>query len=423
MKSKSLLLKTVLAGFVKALAAVIAFIMTAAVTRSLGAAEAGLFLLSITVLTFTGVFFRLGLDNVILKVVSADGGGSYSVGVVTTALFAAFFCSFIFAVLVFNVAGIISIQVFSKPSFEPVLSIMIWALPFMLVYFLLSFAFQGFYRVVLAIWFQNLGVSFVFLVLVLIAYFTLGISKFTAEGASQLYLSAVLLTCVLAVIFWHHQIKGRWERGNIRDKKLWGSASNHWIASSMILCVEWSGLLIAGMYVTSEEVAYLSTAQRTATLAGFVLMVANMVVAPRYARLWTEGKIKEFQQLARWSTRAVILMALPIVAIMVCFPEVIMQLFGPEFIQAANLLAIMAVGQFICVSTGSVRYLLGMTGHEKDFRRVTFFSGPFTIILNLILIPFYGVLGAAIGTAVGLAVQNTFALIMVRKRLGFWPIG
>jgi len=100
-----------------------------------------------------------------------------------------------------------------------------------------------------------------------------------------------------------------------------------------------------------------------------------------------------------------------------------MGLFGDEFIVAGNLLVIMAIGQFINVATGSVGYLLNMSGHERDFRRVTFFSGPLTVILSFILIDQYGVLGAAIATAVGLSLQNILALFMVRKRLGFWPIG
>ena len=104
------------------------------------------------------------------------------------------------------------------------------------------------------------------------------------------------------------------------------------------------------------------------------------------------------------------------------FPGWIMGLFGDGYEQGALLLSIMAVGQFINVATGSVGYLLNMSGHERDFRRVTFFAGPLTVILSVLLIQHYGVLGAAIATAVGLSVQNLGALLMVRKRLGFWPL-
>ncbi|MFP6788343.1 MAG: MATE family efflux transporter [Thalassolituus sp.] len=176
-------------------------------------------------------------------------------------------------------------------------------------------------------------------------------------------------------------------------------------------------------YVSSEDLAYLTAAQRTATLTSFVLMVVNMVVAPRYARLWKEGNIARIQKLANWSTRGMILFVTPIVTVMIFYPEMIMRLFGSEFEKGARLLSIITVGQFVNVATGSVVYLLNMSGHERDFRRVTFFAGPLTIILALVFTHFWGVLGAASATAIGLSVQNLLALAMVKKRLGFWPIG
>ncbi|MEY8213179.1 MAG: MATE family efflux transporter, partial [Colwellia sp.] len=132
----------------------------------------------------------------------------------------------------------------------------------------------------------------------------------------------------------------------------------------MSLAVQWSGVLIAAVFVSSTDIAYLSAAQRTAMLTSFVLLVVNMVVAPRYARLWQENKINEIQRLAKWSTRGMAMLAAPIVAAMIFLPEVIMGLFGAEFKVAGNLLAIMAIGQFINVATGSVGYLLNMSGHE-----------------------------------------------------------
>ena len=259
-----------------------------------------------------------------------------------------------------------------------------------------------------------------FLVLFLAAYsYGLGLN---AVSVSNYYLVAAMFVCLLALILWHKQINGQWG-GKLKDSELWHSSSNLWAATSMSLTVQWSGILMAGIFVSSSEIAFLSAAQRTAMLTSFVLMVVNMVVAPRYARLWQENKTQEIQQLAKWSTRGMIALALPLVAAMIFIPESIMGLFGDEFVVAGNLLAIMAVGQFINVATGSVGYLLTMSGHEKDFRRVTFFAGPLTVILSYFLIMEYSVLGAAIATAIGLSLQNLLAMAMVHKRLGFWPIG
>ncbi|MFQ3191188.1 MAG: O-antigen/teichoic acid export membrane protein [Paraglaciecola sp.] len=420
MKKSSLLIKTALTAAIKAMAAFIAFFMTAAITRIMGAEEAGLFLLAISILAFSSIFFRLGLDNVLLRLIGADRGTPRSIEAVSTGIVWSVLASGVFTLLVISYPDFLAHYVFSKPEFSKVISIMIWALPFIVVFMLLSFGFQAFYRVIVATWFQNLGLSFIFLVMFLAAYFY--DLEMSAASSSIYYLIAAIVVCIWALILWHKQINGQWSV-KLRDAELWNSSSNLWVASSMSLIVQWSGVLMAGIFVSSSEIAFLSAAQRTAMLTSFVLIVVNMVVAPRYALLWKENKLNEIQRLAKWSTRGMVVLALPIITFMLVMPDFIMGLFGDEFVVAGNLLAIMAIGQFINVATGSVGFLLNMSGHERDFRRVTMFAGPLTIILSYFFIVQWGVLGAAIATAVGMSVQNIGALFMVRKHLGFWPIG
>jgi O-antigen/teichoic acid export membrane protein len=83
------------------------------------------------------------------------------------------------------------------------------------------------------------------------------------------------------------------------------------------------------------------------------------------------------------------------------------------------LLRILAIGQFISVSSGSVAYLLNMTGHEKDMRNVLTVNAVLTIVLALILNPIYGAIGSAVASAIGIASTNLMAIGFVKKRLGF----
>ena len=423
MKTRALLLKTLIAAAVKASAAFIAFFMTVALTRLLGASESGLFLLAISILSFGSVFFRLGLDNVLIRLISSSKGDISSITAMKTALLWSSSAAITIAIFIALLAEPLSVYIFSKPEFSGILSTMIWALPFMVVFMLLGFGFQAFYRVIAATFFQNLGISFSFICLLGIVYFFWSSSDLTASYVGNLYVTSSIAVCFIALLMWHKQVEGAWGTLRVKNNELWRASSNLWAASTMSLMVQWSGVLIAGALVSSSEVAYLTAAQRTAMLTSFVLMVVNMVVAPRYALLWKEDKIKEIKRLAKWSTRGMVALALPIITIMLFMPDFIMGLFGDEFVVAGNLLAIMAIGQFINVATGSVGFLLNMSGHERDFRRVTMFAGPLTILLSYFFIVQWGVIGAAIATAVGLSLQNIGALFMVRKRLGFWPIG
>jgi len=183
--------------------------------------------------------------------------------------------------------------------------------------------------------------------------------------------------------------------------------------------VQWAGQFAAARYLDSHQIAYFASAHRTALLAGFVLIAVNLVVAPKFAYAFSKGLQADVRSLSLTSSKLMIVMASPVLLVMLLFPESLMRLFGDEYVIAAPLLQIMAVGQFINVVTGSVAYLLTMTNHEKDFRNVVLFSGPLAIVLAFYLTKEFGLIGAAYATAISVATQNLLAVYMVKKRLGF----
>ena len=416
------LIKLAFAAGAKLSAAFIAFGLTALVTRNMPNDEAGLFLLGFSILAVLSVFFRLGLDNVILRFLSAHGTDALALEKLNRGLL------WVASVVIPSTAlGMffseqIATHIFNKPAFGPVLFWMLLALPAMAIFMLLAMAFQAQHRVVITTIFQNLGISTIFVA----AFGYLWVEQpevLNAVTAAQIYAGAAGVIFLAALVTWFSQKGISFNVTSYKDKELASASTNLWVASNMSLITMWSGILIAGAIVPAEELAQLSAAQRTAMLTSFVLMVVNMVVAPRYAHMWKNGDMAGIQRLAKWSTRGMIVMVTPVVLIMIILPERVMSLFGRGFDEAGILLAIMAVGQFINVATGSVGYLLNMSGHEKDFRRVTLFVGPLTIILVILFTHSYGVVGAAIGTAVGMLMQNLGAIYMVRLRLYFYPIG
>tara|TARA_R110002095_G_scaffold53761_1_gene46540 strand:- start:105 stop:689 length:585 start_codon:yes stop_codon:yes gene_type:complete len=183
--------------------------------------------------------------------------------------------------------------------------------------------------------------------------------------------------------------------------------------------VQWSGQFMAGAYVSSEALAQLAVAQRTAMLSSFILIAVNLVVAPRFAKLYRDNDMAQLESLAIKSVKLIGLFALPVIGAMLVFPSFLMSLFGAEFTEGAALLQILAIGQFINAMTGSVGFLLMMSGHERDMRNVTLISGTLALLFTWFLTAQFGIVGAAIGTAIAVATQNLLAVYFVKKRLGF----
>lgn len=415
------LIKLGFAAGAKTAAAFAAFALTALITRNMPNDEAGLFLLGFTLITVLSIFFRLGLDNVILRFLSAHGTDEFAQEKLNRGLLWIATAAIPATVLGMALSEPIATHIFNKPGFAPVLFWMLPALPVMALFMLLAMAFQAQHRVVLTTLFQNLGISTLFITGFGYLWFQQP-DAINAVSSAQVYAVAAASIFIAAIVLWFSQRNVNFKITGYRDPELTHASMNLWTASIMSLAVQWSGILIAGAMLPAEEVAQLTAAQRTAMLTSFVLMVVNMVVAPRFARLWKEDNIQGIQYLAKWSTRGMIAMVLPVVGMMMIWPEKVMGLFGKGFEEAAVLLMILAVGQFVNVATGSVGYLLDMCGFEENYRNTLILAAILTVPLTLLLAYNFGVAGVASGTAIGLILQNLLAFYYVKCKLGFFTI-
>ena len=78
-------------------------------------------------------------------------------------------------------------------------------------------------------------------------------------------------------------------------------------------------------------------------------------------------------------------------------------------------LVILAIGQLTNAFAGPVMNILNMTGYEKSARNTMMVIVVLNILMNYVLIPYYGPLGAAISTTSTMVGWNVWAAILVYK--------
>ena len=99
----------------------------------------------------------------------------------------------------------------------------------------------------------------------------------------------------------------------------------------------------------------------------------------------------------------------------------LLHVFGEGFSSGATALAILALGQLVNIGTGTVAGLLAMVGRARmSVLNSVFFLG-LSLVLDLLMIPPWGILGAAIANATSLAAVNLLRVIQVRQVLGILP--
>lgn len=192
------------------------------------------------------------------------------------------------------------------------------------------------------------------------------------------------------------------------------------IDGAFIVLNQTDTLMIAAFLGTTEVGIY-GAAFKTAGWVSFILVSVNAIAAPMFGSLYAQDDRQSLQQLVSTIARWMFYPALMVAIGLFIFAEPVLYWFGPEFVLAKGSLIVLALGQLVNVGTGSVGYLLMMTGHHNQCAFVFGCSALVNLGLNLILIPTWGILGAAIATALSMMLWNIWLNFLVVKYLGVNP--
>lgn len=179
-------------------------------------------------------------------------------------------------------------------------------------------------------------------------------------------------------------------------------------------------MIMLGGFVDPDDIAVYTAAARTAGLICFVLYAVVAVAAPKYSALHAANKQTELRALVvavvRWIFWPSLLFGIGLVIV----GEPVLALFGPTFTSGYPVLVVLIIGNLVVASTGSSAPLLNVTGYQSTCASVFGSTVILNIVLNLVLIPQYGLMGAAIATATSMGVTSLGLTIVVRRRFGFY---
>ena len=357
-------------------------------------------------------FARLGFDNTVLRFTGANANNGATVkSVLSFALKYSLPVASAIAVILYFLSPLIASSVFNKPQMANSLAFIAPAIIGLSAVTIIAMSLQGRHKLIASIPCQNIA-HFLLCGAAVLSFNT------SAADTTALYLS-LSLGVTASFFYWIALINSNSAGNTVSPHELWNSARPNWIIVIMNQAVQWCAPIIIGVYLVAEQVAYFSVAQRIAMLTTFILMAVNLVVAPKFAAFKAANNMDGIRKTALFSVRLLVLSALPIVLFMLLLPEFLMGLFGEQFKQGAVILQILVLGQAVNVITGSVGFLLMMSGNERDMRFVTIISGCGVLLSVPLFTSLYGAMGAAVATAFFISLQNLLAVYFVKKRLGF----
>lgn len=409
--------KSAVAFVLKLVGAGLAFMLYVAIGRYLGPADAGVYFLALTIVTLLAVVARAGMDVTLPRYVAAyssENKSSSVHAVMRQGRRVVIGISIVVSCLAFGLAEWVATSWFNKPQLTHVLEMMALTVVPLALMTIHASALQGLKRTRDSMLIQSVIPPLVSLVMVLCLapYFGL-------KGVVIAYGIGLLVALAMGYLVWRRLVptEGMVDAG-IPIKVLLASSLTLLGALMLQQITLALPMLMLGAWSSSAEAGLFATAQRTASLIGLVLIAVNSIVAPKIAELYQQGDMVNLERVARRSTLLMTLTAAPALLVFTFVPDVVMRLYGVEFQEGATMLTVMALGQMVNVTTGSVGFMLIMTGNELQFLSANLLALLIGIVTAGVLIPAYGGLGAAISVAMTLAVVNLLRVRYVRQKLG-----
>lgn len=178
------------------------------------------------------------------------------------------------------------------------------------------------------------------------------------------------------------------------------------------------GILMLGILSTSGAVGVYKVSVRVTFFIRLFFKAINTMFSPIIASASSRGDNRNVERILKIVTRWSFTVGFIVFLFMFGFGELILSVFGSEFIDGILVLRIVAVSELVLILIGPLDLLLTMTGHPKLNLINSIILGVITITINILLIPKLGPVGAAIGTAAGLVVLDIIHVIQVNSKLG-----
>jgi O-antigen/teichoic acid export membrane protein len=326
-------------------------------------------------------------------------------------------------VLAFCCAGVLAaVSGQMRPELTNVLGIAILSLPFSALLLFGVAVLRGLRSPVLAA-FPRLIVRPAFIAIAVAALWFFSDRELSSHAGMLLDLLATLVALFFAYSFFRKK----------RPKELLSCKAENRIREWTQVSLPMLGIAIMQLLLRSTDtvlVGYFhgtvasgpySAANRIALLAAFGLMAVNAVLPPLISRYYACGDGANLQRLVTLAARVTFAFSVIAALVTILLRKFILEAFGQEFGTASTVLVILCCGQLVNALTGSVGFVLSMTGEHRIVVVTLIGTTIGHVALCLFLIPRYGIEGAAFATAVSIAASNIVLAIRCRSTLSIDP--
>jgi len=379
----------------------------------------GVLSLALAVFSICVLISLMGIPEGLRRYISYYlGRGSYSKvrGVLVSSIRLTLPTAIFVSALMFITSERVSTTLFHNLELSPVLKIFAIGLPFWVLAKIFIEANVGFKRVD-----YKIAAEFIQQVTKILSVLVFLIAGLGLMGASYGYLLSFFLGPVIGYYYLKKSLTFDSHYDTV-DRELLLYSWPLMLASFSQMILSWTDTIMLGYFKTEFEVGIYNAAYPIAQLLTLFGISFAIIFLPVITEFYSRRDMENLKRVYRTTTKWIITLTFPFFLLVLLFGRwAIYFLFGPEYVSGYNALSILSVGFFLNSTFILSRKILNSIARTKIVMTVSYLSASANVILNYLLIPKFGIIGASAATSISLAFSSILSFYMAHNLVEINP--
>jgi O-antigen/teichoic acid export membrane protein len=203
----------------------------------------------------------------------------------------------------------------------------------------------------------------------------------------------------------------------------WRFTAPRALATLAQIIIQRLDIVLVGIMRGPAEAAIYMAATRFLVAGQFGNSAISMAAQPRFTELFAVGDRRGANAVYEATTGWLVILTWPIYLLALVFSPQVLGIFGHSYQAGTTVMLILGLSMLVATACGQVDMVLTTTGRSSWSLANGLLAVGVNVVINLALIPRYGITGAAIGWAAAIAVTNLLPLAQVAKVVRVHPFG